>query len=210
MMTVLDAVYVHHYMGCEADTVFGKLSMTTDYPNEGSVEIKPAAGKYAVALRIPGWCRKWKIGINGNKAELKAEDGYVRIEREWAEGDRLTLEMEMPVRLVQAHPALHEDCGRVTVMRGPLVYCLEECDNGKWLKDIRIRTGAERRIEKNEELGVNAVIIPAARREWPDEDALYIDFDATVRKETEAYFIPYYAWANRAEGEMLVWTDIDK
>ena len=205
-----DTVYVHHYMGCEADTAFGKLSMATDYPNDGSVEIKPAAGKYAVALRIPGWCRKWSVGVNGETVEVKTEDGYVRIEREWADGDRLTLEMDMPVRLVQAHPALHEDCGRVTVMRGPLVYCLEECDNGKWLKDIRIKTGAERRIEKNEELGVNAVIIPATRREWPDEDALYADFDGTARIETEAYFIPYYAWANRAEGEMLVWTDIDK
>ena len=204
-----DAVYVHHYMGLNADTAFGKLTLTTEYPADGTVTIKPAPGKYALALRIPGWCRKWSVQVNGGNVECAPEDGYIRICREWAESDEVKLILDMPVRYVQAHPALHEDCGRVTVMRGPIVYCLEECDNGKWLKDIRICAGAEKQLVRNEELGVNAIVIPATRRVWPDDEPLYMDYEAPVRNKIEAYFVPYYAWANRDSGEMLVWTDID-
>jgi len=205
-----DGIYIHHYMGIESDTGFGRLMMETGYPFEGSVSVKPAPGSYAVALRIPGWCRKWSVKVNGEACECAPEDGYVRIRRDWAEGDRLVLDMDMPVRYVQAHPALHEDCGRVTVMRGPIVYCLEECDNGKWLKDVRICTGAAPEIVENAELGVPAVVIPSTRREWPESAPLYMDFESPVRREVPAYFIPYYAWANREPGEMLVWTDIDR
>ncbi len=204
-----EGIYIHHYMGCEADTAFGRIEMTTGYPFEGKTEIKLPAGSYTAALRIPGWCRKWNININGAAAEYSICDGYARICREWADGDVITVELDMPVRFMQAHPALHDDCGRVTVMRGPIVYCLEECDNGKWLKDIRICADGERSIVYNEELGVPAVVIPATRREWADADALYAEY-TPVRKATQAYFIPFYAWANREEGEMLVWTDIDR
>lgn len=204
------ALYVHHYMSCAAQTGFGRLEMQTNYPFEGGVVIKPAAGKYDIALRTPGWCRKWSVMLNGAKIECTAEDGYVRISREWAYDDVLTLEMDMPVRLVQAHPAVHEDCGRVAVMRGPLVYCLEECDNGKYLKDIRLCAGGRRSVEFNEELGAPAIRIQATRREWPENAPLYMEYEAPARREAEAYFVPYYAWANRDEGEMLVWTDIDE
>ena len=205
-----DALYVHHYMGCEAETKFGRIEMKSGYPFEGTAEIKPAAGKYAVALRVPGWCRKWSVKVNGAAVEAEAADGYVRIEREWAAGDAVVIEMDMPVRFMQAHPAVHEDCGRVTVMRGPLVYCLEEQDNGKWLKDIRICAAGKREIGWNEALNVPVIRLDATRREWPDDGALYIDYEAPARKPVEAVFIPYYAWANRDEGEMLIWTDIDR
>ena len=117
--------------------------------------------------------------------------------------------MDMPVRLVQAHPAVHEDCGRVTVMRGPIVYCLEEQDNGKWLKDIRICAAGKREIGFNKELDVPVINIEATRRVWPDDEPLYMELTVPERKPVTAVFVPYYAWANRDEGEMLVWTDID-
>ena len=205
-----DTLYIHHYMGCEADTAFGKVAITTEYPYDGKITVTPAAGEYTMAMRIPGWCRKWSVSVNGADVKCDAEDGYVYIRRSWEQGDIIELCLDMPVRLVQAHPALHEDCGRVTVMRGPLVYCMEECDNGKWLKDVRICADGYRSITVNSELGVPAITIAATRREWPDSEPLYMDYEAPVRREVQAYFIPYFAWANRAEGEMLVWTDIDR
>jgi len=205
-----DAVYVHHYMGCEAETKFGKLEMETDYPFDGRVLVRLAEGEYAVALRVPGWCRKWSIEVNGVAVKAEAEDGYVHICRKWNAGDVIALDMDMPIRFVQAHPAVHEDCGRVAVMRGPIVYCLEEQDNGKYLKDIRITAGGKREIGFNDELGVPVIRLDATRREWAEDGPLYMDFEAPARKTVEAVFIPYYAWANRDEGEMLVWTDIDR
>ena len=205
-----DALYVHHYMGCEAETGFGKLKMATDYPFDGHVSISPAAGKYDIALRVPGWCRKWNVKLNGAEVECAVEDGYARIANEWKAGDVLELDMDMPVRFVQAHPAVHEDCGRVTVMRGPIVYCMEECDNGKYLKDVRICAGGKREVGFNAELGVPVIKLDATRREWPESAPLYMEYEAPARRGVEAYFVPYYAWANRDEGEMLVWTDIDR
>jgi len=204
-----DALYVHHYMGCEAQTKFGRVQMATNYPYDDSVIIELPDGKYTVALRIPGWCRKWSVCVSGKSVECRVENGYAYIEREWHK-DVLQLIMDMPVRFVQAHPAVHSDCGRVTVMRGPIVYCLEEQDNGKWLKDIRICAAGKREIGWNEELGVPVIKLDATRRDWQDDGALYMDFDVPVRKSVEAVFIPYYAWANRDEGEMLIWTDIDR
>ena len=56
-------------------------------------------------------------------------DGYAAIAREWAKGDRVRLDLDMPVERVRAHPEVRQDVGRIALMRGPLVYCLEGADN---------------------------------------------------------------------------------
>ena len=203
-----NTLYVHHYMGCAAETAFGHVEMATFYPYDDRVIIDVPDGKYTVALRIPGWCRKWNVYVSGKLVECRVENGYAYIERDWQK-EAIQLVMDMPVRLVQAHPAVHEDCGRVTVMRGPIVYCLEEQDNGKWLKDIRICAAGKREIGFNKELDVPVINIEATRRVWPDDEPLYMELTVPERKPVTAVFVPYYAWANRDEGEMLVWTDID-
>ena len=114
----------------------------------------------------------------------------------------------MPVTLIQAHPAVHEDCGRVAGRRGPLVYCLEEEDNGRFLKDITIDYPLSCSVARDEALDCAVIDVDARRREWADPDALYTEYTPEGSKPVKARFIPYYAWANRNEGEMLVWTGI--
>jgi DUF1680 family protein len=160
-------------------------------------------------VRIPGWAKGWTLTVNGAQAEYALKDGYAYVDRAWAAGDALVLDLPLDVRLVAAHPALHEDCGRAAIMRGPIVYCLEEQDNGKYLKDIKIERGGVPAISEDAELGVPAIVLPATRRSWPEPAPLYMDFSETRRVPAQARFIPYFAWANRDEGEMLVWTDID-
>jgi DUF1680 family protein len=203
------ALYVHHYMDCAADTRFGSLSMRTGYPFDGKIEISPPAGAYSIALRIPGWAKDWTLAVNGAPAEHSLREGYAYLNRAWAAGDALTLNLALHVRLVAAHPALHEDCGRVAVMRGPIVYCLEEQDNGKYLKDIKLARGGAPTVSTDAALNVPVIDLPASRRSWPDSAPLYMDFSESVRLPMTARFIPYFAWANRDEGEMLVWTDVD-
>ncbi len=202
-------LYVHHYMDCDADTRFGRVTMRTAYPMDGHIDITPAPGDYAIAVRIPGWAKRWTLAVNKDAVEAPVKDGYARVDRTWAAGDVLTLEIALDVRLVAAHPALHEDAGRVSVMRGPIVYCLEEQDNGKNLKDIKLTCGKAPAIAWDGQLGVPTIELPATRREWPEPAPLYMDYDETKRVPILARFIPYFAWANRDEGEMLVWTDIE-
>jgi DUF1680 family protein len=94
-------------------------------------------------------------------------------------------------------------------MRGPVVYCLEEQDNGKNLKDIKLARGGAPAVTEDAVLGVPVIDLPATRRSWPDPAPLYMDFSETKRAPVTSRFIPYFAWANRDEGEMLVWTDIE-
>ena len=204
-----NALYVHHYMECEADTRFGAVAMKTAYPYDGRVNFSPAAGNYSVALRIPGWTKRFELRVNGEPACADVKNGYAIIRREWKTGDAIVLDIPLDVRFMQAHPAVHDDCGRVAVMRGPLVYCLEEADNGEYLKDIRIASGAKAELSHDSALGATVIDLPATRRVWPEPAPLYMDYSAMRRENITARFIPFYAWANREEGEMLVWTDID-
>lgn len=204
-----DALYVHHYMECEADTAFGMVSMKTNYPYEGEISLKPAMGKYAIALRIPGWAKSYAVSVNGENVSVIMKSGYAVISRQWQEGDEISLSLPMEVRFMQAHPAVHEDCGRVAVMRGPLVYCLEEPDNGKYLKDIRICAGAQANFAYDADLDATVIDLDATRRVWPEPAPLYMDYSLMKREKITARFIPFYTWANREEGEMLVWTDIE-
>ena len=63
-------------------------------------------------------------------------NGYIRIERTWQSGDQVELTLPMPVERIEAHPSVRQDAGRVALQRGPVVYCLEEVDNGPYLADV--------------------------------------------------------------------------
>ena len=115
--------------------------------------------------------------------EISAPTGYVLSDKTFEaivdkDGAVIELELEMAVRRVQAHPAVHEDCGRVAIMRGPLVFCAEEQDNGENLKDIRLPNAAAFREGWNEILDVPTLKADALRRKWPEDAPLYIqDWD---------------------------------
>ena len=62
--------------------------------------------------------------------------GYARLHRQWKSGDVVELAMDMPVRRVKAHPKVEADVGRMALMRGPLVYCLEGVDNPEGVRNL--------------------------------------------------------------------------
>ena len=203
-----DELIVHHFIDMSAKTRFGEVKMETEYPFDGSVKLTLPAGGYTVGIRIPGWCGDHSLRLNGTPVSGEIRDGYEYIRGEWNDGDVIEALFDMPVKLIQAHPAVHEDCGRVAVTRGPLVYCLEEEDNGRFLKDITIDYPLEYTVSRDETLDCPVIDVGAHRREWADPDALYTEYAPGGNKPVKARFIPYYAWANRDEGEMLVWTGI--
>ena len=212
-----DELYVHLYVGGHTEAVLnGKkigLNVNTDYPWNGNVEIgveTEANARFTLKLRKPGWCGKYTLKVNGEPAETTMEMGYIAINREWANGDKVTFEMEMPVSLVRANPHVYEDAGKVAVMRGPLVYCLEEADNTRNLHQIRLGdVNAEdfKIAWKPEKLGGIVELTSDCIREtdngWTDD--LYSSFNSITVTPAKLTWIPYYAWANRTPGEMRVW-----
>ena len=206
-----DAVYVNLYAGGEIRADGLVLKVETNYPWEGDVKLTVAGDapcRKRVALRIPGWCREWTLAVNGEAAEATVRDGYAVLDREWRPGDGIELALAMPARWVRANPKVREDAGKVALQRGPIVYCLEEADNGGALHSVRANTAAEAEIRWEPETlgGVVTLTTDGLREKDGSWDGALYDFrDAPEAEPVKLRWIPYYAWANRGVGEMRVW-----
>jgi DUF1680 family protein len=110
----------------------------------------------------------------------------------------------MEVRELESNPYVSQDAGRAALKRGPIIYCVEGADNGDCLEDLIIPSDASYDAVWDGELlgGVYKLRFKALRRK--KFDALYRVW-APEYEECTAIAVPYYAWGNRAEGEMAVW-----
>ena len=112
------------------------LKQETDYPNSGHIVIKVDPSEpisFHLMLRIPSWCKKSFISINGIPFDQTYSSGsYATINRIWKAGDKLILNIPMEWRLVEGR---QRQAGRVAVMRGPLLFCLNPEQN-KMLADL--------------------------------------------------------------------------
>ena len=138
------------------------------------------------------------------------ENGYLYVSGEWKKGDLLKLRFAMKVEVMQADSRVRQDEGKVAIMRGPVVYCLEEADNGQGLPLVRVKPDAVFTEEKTDELGFTMIMLRVnAKTKKPVtvENGLYQTWQKPVYEGKELRFIPYYAWANRGEGEMEVWVN---
>ena len=214
-MTANEGVlYIHLYVGAEMDVCLHgqplSLRLDAGLPWRGDIRLTVLSGgaRGTIALRVPGWCPAYRLAVNGAPAETPATDGYLLLSRDWQAGDEVTLDFDLPVTRLAAHPRVREDIGRVAVTRGPLVYCLEEADNGKDLHLLRLPRSAAFRVRWEPGLlgGVNVLSAEGLRESaaWP-ADALYAPAGAADQKPQALVFVPYYAWANRGAGEMAVW-----
>lgn len=215
-----DTIYTHLYMSHDAEINLQnqkvKLSQVTNYPWSGEVALKIGersegqAGVFTIAVRIPSWCTNATVTVNGESILAEAaqlENGYLKIARDWQNGDEILLNLDMPATFIQAHPNVRADAGKVAIYRGPLVYCLEEVDNGNNLSALSVDTTAPLEIlEAGELLSGMQVICGKGTRDiesdW--EGTLYKPY---VEKKQAITFkaVPYALWGNRKAGEMSVW-----
>jgi DUF1680 family protein len=208
-----DTVYTHLYLGSEARLPLAgglRIKVETRYPWEGQIDISLAlkeTAAFTYGLRIPAWCKSFTLKLNGGEAAYTLRDGYALLNREWQDGDRLSLSLDMPVNLVETNPRVRDNQGKLALMRGPLVYCLEEKDNGKELFRLHAGTPGGFRLNYKKDLlgGVCTISFTGKKeKDWQD-GALYRDRREGEYEEKELTCIPYYAWANRGGGEMTVW-----
>jgi DUF1680 family protein len=204
-------VYAHQYIagGVALETPAGRLNLRLDtgYPYDGEMRFTLSEGRYAMNLRIPGYANgRYEILVNGQPAEAPCVKGYARIERDWREGDLLTLRVDLTPRRVYADPRVRENTGRVALMRGPLVYCLEEADNGPLLSGVWLDAASS--LDETwsaDKLGGILEIHARGERLTAQPDGSPYLAAPPAKLPGELTFIPYYAWANRGEGEMIVW-----
>jgi uncharacterized protein len=209
-----DALWVNLYIQGSANaTVNGRkvtLNVETDYPWDGKVVLKPQVDqtpKFDLRLRIPGWCHGATVAVNGeNVSEPTTDRGYIVVGREWKGGGVVELNLPMPVQRIAANPNVQADAGRLAIQRGPLVYCLEACDQSVPLSALFLPQNAELRAHLRADLLGRVVVVvglaaTAPELEW--SKVLYQPVPAFTPVEITA--IPYYAWDNRKPGPMKVW-----
>lgn len=193
------------------------LNQRSSLPWSGEIEYEVTVDEsscFELAVRMPGWSPGYSAKLNGEAlADLPVKEGYIRIEREWHNGDKLELCFEMPVQRVRSHPLVRYNAGKAALQRGPFVYCLEEADNGPMLSGITLPAEATLREEWRSELLGGVMTLRGDALRWngsPNDGrswgtSLYRnDWDVSL-EPSAATFIPYYAWANRGKGEMAVW-----
>ena len=221
-------LYVNLFAGNEVTTkVNGKavtLQQVTNYPWDGDITInmKKTSGKYALNIRIPGWVRgqvvpsdlynfsdgknlKYSISVNGQKQEAKElEKGYFVIERNWKAGDKVQIHFDMEARTVKANGKVAADKGRVSVERGPLVYCAEWPDNSCDVLSVLMNQDPKFQIGHKtiQDTDVQTLTTGA-------QTLLFDDNGRLQTKDESLVLIPYYAWAHRGNGNMSVWIPID-
>lgn len=208
-------LYVNLYADSSANVKINEqeiiIKQKTDYPWDGNVNIAISTDidlEFALALRIPGWCRDAEVKVNHEDIEFNIEDnGYVYLKRNWVNGDQVELVLNMPVERMYSNPQVRENIGKVAVQRGPVVYCLEEVDNGKNLPAIYLPDDTKLTADyRTDILGGMTIIKGEALKldqsNWADN--LYSTENQQF-KAIEITAVPYFAWDNREAGEMIVW-----
>lgn len=203
-------IFVHLFADSEAAFKFGeqefKLIQNTNYPWDESIQFiisTPVPQDFALNIRIPQWCAAPEITVDGKVLEqLEISNGYVKIERIWTDHDVVTVTFPMPVEKVWANPLVASTAGKIALQRGPVVYCLEEIDNGPNLAAVFIAGTAEFTVEEEPTLRLPILVGQGQRRLI--EENLYTTTQP-VTKSVEIKAVPYFAWDNRQPGEMRVW-----
>ncbi len=192
------------------------LEQRTDYPWNGRIDLmvrETDGRKRSLALRIPDWSRTYRVSINGrlvSSAQLRK--GYLYIDRPWQKNDRVTLELDMRVNLIESHPLVEETRNQVAVMRGPLVYCLESADlKGSGVFNVSVPVSAAFTTADVQLSGSRVRVLETTGRStgtsW--SGGLYRPVQRS-EQSVPLRFIPYFVWANRGMGDMSVWLPIDR
>jgi len=212
------AIYVNLYVSSRADIRLPeglvRITQETQYPWDERVQVRVETQQpqiMGLCLRIPGWCRQPRLALNGLElTNFAVHQGYACVSQEWEGLNTVELTLPMPVVRLQCNPQVAANFGRVALQRGPIVYCLEEADNPGGVFDLGLPRDSALSTEHRPGLlgGVTVIKGTALRRSGPAwKGELYRPLPPAERVDFAA--IPYYAWDNRAPGQMAVWIPLD-
>ncbi len=214
-----DGIWFNLYGGSQLNTTLKdgskiKLSQKTNYPWDGKIKVdveKAPKGRYAFFFRIPGWCSKARISVNGKSVKNALEPGtYVELNRNWKSGDKIQLDIQMKAKLMQANPLVEADQNKVAVQRGPLVYCMESTSYPEGIDIFNLAIPYDIKLdpfpvkidnEKIVELHGKAKILP--EQQWNND--LYQSVSSQPLQSADLRLIPYFAWDNKGKTDMTVW-----
>jgi len=191
-------VYINQYISGKVSVGGGTVTIESNMPWDGKVRLTLKKVDRPVMIRIPGWSRYTRI--IGDKRALEADEtGYAAIP---VGTSAVNLYLDMTPAVMQSCDSVRASFGKLAFMRGPVVYCAEETDNGAELH--RLYAGADCVIETGY-MGDMTVLDVSGWRRSSDTAALYRRAGDVYYERKTIRLVPYYYWANREPGEMRVW-----
>ena len=206
------SLFVHLYIGANIVKRMGDvnidISIDSNFPWEGksTIIIKNAPKNFKLALRIPDWAEN-NYSLSGFTGDISFSDGYIYLSKDWSDTEEVSIEFPMNIRIMEANTNVRELAGKVAVQRGPLVYCMEEKDNGKDLHLLSLPLDSDKNIQDIiiQNHNAKALHLMGKRQIPSSSSALYATASKSKYEDTDITLIPYYMWANRGENEMTVW-----
>ncbi len=210
-----DAIWINLFISSKFRSVIQgqevELEMDTRFPYDGRITIHinsqtKVRGK--IYVRIPEYVKEYTVSMDGNELKSKVvKNGYLSLEAE-LENTTFSLSFGLEPRIVRANPLVKEDIGKVAVMKGPLVYCMEEVDNEPNLPAYFFDTDAGLKEIYNEDLLGGTSVIQCKgkkiRSDGLETEPLYTEKRPKF-EDKQITLVPYPYWGNRKTGEMLVW-----
>ena len=200
-----DTAVLHIPAASEISTPEFGAVVSGNYPAEGKIVVTLTRdSKFTLRLRIPLWARNFTLKVRGEK--VTCSQGYVDLAGPWKKGDRVELDLEIKPQLVFPRSEVADSAGRAAVMRGPLVYAVEGCDNPEGVHGSRISCDVcFEEVPLPEELcsTLPALRFDAEFRTQEENVSLY----SSVRpewKKGKLFAVPYYLWQNRGAVDMRV------
>ncbi|OQX84402.1 six-hairpin glycosidase [candidate division KSB1 bacterium 4484_87] len=224
-----DAIYVNLFIQGKAKISHGgqeiEIRQKTNYPWDGKIVFRIFPEKpreFLLKIRMPNWAQnkpvpsdlyyyldkkteKPILKINNQEISYVIDKGFAKIRRKWQAGDSVELDLPMKIRKVAAHEKVAADRGKISLERGPIVFCAEGVDNDGHALNIVLPKDVSLTYLFNPELlhGIGMLRGKAI--------ALTKKTDGAIKgKEKLFTAIPYYAWAHRGKGEMTVWFPCDE
>jgi DUF1680 family protein len=191
-------IQIHQYASSDIDARIdgaeARVAVRTGYPWDGRITVEIVATPerpWTMSLRVPGWCTAATLTLPDEPSRAVTA-GTVHELRTWRAGDRVVLDLDLPVRVTEPDPRIDAVRGCVAFERGPIVYCVESADlpDPVEVEDLRFDPSREAVAMDRPDLGdgVVGVAIPV-----------------TAPEPLTVPAIPYHTWANRGAGGMRVW-----
>ncbi len=199
-------VYSHLFIGSKVNTHFGEILMESKYPWVGEVRyIVSSENEFTLSIHIPSHVQKFTLTINGKTIDYQLQDGYIYISRAWKKVDIVELDFDLPVRRIYADPRVRSCRGKVALARGPILYCFEEVDQCASVFSLILSANADiSTFGPIPELPEDLIGLYMEGKTLEYQEQLYSSSCAEP-SPCSMIAIPYFAWANRKKGDMIVW-----
>jgi DUF1680 family protein len=206
---------IHQYAAGTIDAGQYHVEIATDYPWQGAVRLTVQSNDdrpWSLSLRVPAWCTRSTVLIDGISADDPIVDGYLRLTRVWS-GQIVELRLDMPARMIAPHPRIDAIRGCVALARGPLVYGIEQADTpaGLVVEDITLDARVLPHVDdRGPNAAIRVVLTGHGRGHKRLHRPLYHALDHSDGIEANATelpvrAVPYFLWGNRQAGAMRVW-----